>query len=202
MENLRKVKKKKGFTLLEMLIVIGLLVIVTTVAIPQFKKCFEDIHLNKSLDDLDSLMQSTRSYYLVMNEFPDDGTPTIHMPAEAGWAFQTNFLGEKQQSNGKDFYIFTVKPWKGFNYDWDCWTGTNYHSAEWVLLFSGQTDKSIANRALFKQKLLQRYGIDLDEENSGHTIAKKGNKNYTYLNFPMVETPKIEKEENYWNRYY
>jgi len=41
MENLRKVKKKKGFTLLEMLIVIGLLVIVTTVAIPQFKKCFE-----------------------------------------------------------------------------------------------------------------------------------------------------------------
>ena len=75
MRNRAKPKKAKGFTLLEMLVVIGLLVIVTTVAVPQFKKCFEDIHLNKSLDDLDSLLQSTRSYYFVMNEVPEDEKP-------------------------------------------------------------------------------------------------------------------------------
>jgi len=61
MRNRAKLKEEKGFTLLEMLVVIGLLVIVTTVAVPQFKKCFQDLHLNKTLDDLDSLLQATRS---------------------------------------------------------------------------------------------------------------------------------------------
>ncbi len=198
MRNGTKPKKEKGFTLLEMLVVIGLLVIVTTVAVPQFKKCFDDIHLNKSLDDLDSLMQSTRSYYLVMNEFPGDGTPPAHIPIGAEWAFQANLIGDKAENN-KNFYSLAIKPWKGYNYDWDCWGASeNYYIAEWVLLFTGQGKGSAGekNRALFEKKVSQRYG-DLVNYN-----VKGSNKIYTYLNFSMVETPKTGKETNYWNRYY
>ena len=65
-----------------MLVVIGFLVIVTTVAVPQFRKCYEDIHLNKCLDDIDSLIQSMRSNYLIMNELPEDEKAGL-LPGEA-----------------------------------------------------------------------------------------------------------------------
>lgn len=193
---MRNRTKETGFTLLEMLVVIGLLVIVTTVAVPQFKKCFDDIHLNKSLDDLDSLLQSTRSYYLVMNEIPQDGNPGL-FPVESDWAFQANFFGKKTEN--KNYYNFAIKPWKGYTYDWDCWPEEGYHSAEWVLLFSGQGKNSEGekNRDFFTEKVSQRYGEDLVND-----VTKKSNKNYTYLNFSMVESPKTGKDTNYWNRYY
>ena len=179
-----------------MLIVIGLLVIITTVAVPKFKKCYDDIHLNKALDDLDALLQSTRSYYLVMNESPGDGNPGL-FPVEAGWVLQANFLGSKKTENEKDYYNFAIKPWKGHLYDWDCWADESYHSAEWVLLFAGKSEQTQADRDLFKKKVAQRYGKDLINYDT-----KRNNKDYTYLNISLVETPKTGKETNYWNRYY
>ena len=190
---MRNRAKKNGFTLLEMLIVIGLLVIVTTVAIPQFKKSFDDIHINKTLDDLDSLLQSTRSYYLVMNEFPEDRRPG-RMPIDANWVFQSNFLGSKEKVD-EEYYNLIVKPWNGYHYDWDCWNDDDVHIAEWCILLTGQSEQSKANRALFENKIKQRYG-------KVNNSIKGDNKDFLYLNFSLLETPKTGKEANYWNRYY
>lgn len=126
-----------------------------------------------------------------MNEFPVDGDPEL-FPVEYDWAFQANFLGKK--TDDKNHYNFAIKPWKGYAYDWDGWGEENYHIGVWVLLFEGQGENSIGemNRNLFKQKVSQRYGQDLVDY-----ATKKGNQQYTYLNFFMLESPKTGKEANY-----
>lgn len=182
---------QKGFTLLEMLVVIGLLVIVTTIAVPHFKKCYDDIRLSKTLDDLDSLVQSVRSYYLVMNEMPEDEDPG-RISEEVGWAMQANFLGKmgNDKHYSGNFYNITIKNWSGYHYDWDFWYGADNFHPQWALLFE-KGDKT--SKLLFLEKMRKRFGSSLNEctENS----ATSG---HDYLNLSLVEIPKVDKE----NRYY
>ena len=183
--------KTKGFTLLEMLIVIGLLVIVTTVAIPHFKKSFQEIHLNKTLDDLDSLLQSTRAYYLIMNELPEDEDPG-RISEEVAWAIQANFLGpidSVAHYNGNFFWL-TIKNYSGINYDWDYWYERNNFHPQWGILFNSNDTKS---KDLFVTKMRNRFGSSLNEciEDTPY-----GGSDYLFLS--LLEIPKVNKE----NRYY
>lgn len=184
MRNRAKLKKEKGFTLLEMLVVIGLLVIVTTVAVPQFKKCFQDLRLNKTLDDLDSLWQSTRSYYLIMNEVPEDEA-SDRVSEEMAWAVQANFLGPKKNENDDYYYNITIKNFSNWPYDWDFWPDEDNVHPQWAILFH-ENDTNSKNLAL--NKMRNRFGNSLNEinENSGR------------LYLSLLEIPKANKE----NRYY
>ena len=190
MRNRVKQQKVKGFTLLEMLIVIGLLVIVTTVAVPKFKKCYDDIHINKTLDDLDSLLQSTRSYYLIMNEVPEDENPA-RIPEEVAWAMQPNFLGSK----GEGYYNISIKNWSGDRYDWDYWTDRPNFHPQWGLLFKGE-DK--ISKSLFVEKMRNRFGLSLNECTEGSATSGQ-----YFLFLSLLEIPKVSKDKkNKENRYF
>ena len=174
-----------------MLVVIGLLVIVTTVAVPQFKKCFQDIHFNKTLDDLDSLLQATRSYYLIMNEVPEDEDPG-RVSEEIAWAMQTNFLGPKDSvtSYKGNFYYLTIKNYSGHNYDWDFWHDRDNFHPQWGILFNkGDT----TSKSLFIDKMRSRFGNALNECTEGSATTGQD-----YLFLSLLEIPKAKKE----NRYY
>ena len=188
MRNRAKQKKEKGFTLLEMLVVIGLLVLVTTVAVPQFKKCFQDIQLNKTLDDLDSLLQATRSYYLVMNELPEDEY-SGRVSEEVAWAMQSNFLGpiDSDSDYKGNFYYLTIKNYSGYSYDWDFWCDNDDFRPHWGILFN---EKDSPSRNLFVNKMKSRFG------SSPNDTDVFQNRDCLFL--PLLEIPKAKKE----NRYY
>ena len=174
-----------------MLVVIGLLVLVTTVAVPQFKKCFQDVQLNKTLDDLDSLLQATRSYYLVMNELPEDEDPG-RVSEEVAWAMQSNFLGpiDSDSSYKGNFYYLTIKNYSGANYDWDFWYESDNFHPQWGILF---TKDDTVSKNLFINKMRSRFGNSLNECTEGSITQAH---NYIFLS--LLEVPKANKE----NRYY
>ena len=190
MRNRAKQKKEKGFTLLEMLVVIGLLVLVTTVAVPQFKKCFQDIQLNKTLDDLDSLLQATRSYYLVMNELPEDEY-SGRVSEEVAWAMQSNFLGPIDSDSDPrykgNFYYLTVINYSGYSYDWDFWCDNDDFRPHWGILFN---EKDPPSRKSFVDKMKSRFGNSLND------VDIFGDRSSLFLS--LLEIPKAKKE----NRYY
>ena len=64
-----KQHRTSGFTLLEMMVVIALLVVVTTFAVPGFRKLYKDFRINEILDHVDTFFKGYRGYYLVNNEY-------------------------------------------------------------------------------------------------------------------------------------
>lgn len=181
---------EKGFTLIEMMVVIGILTIVTTIAVPRFKKCYDDMHLNKTLDDLDSLIQSTRSYYLIMNEMPQDENKG-QISTKVAWALQPNFLGKTGKDETGNFYFITIRNWKGCFYDWDFWLEQNDFHPQWTLLFNY---KDIKSKQLFLNKVANRFGPALNNCPNNPVTQNT----YEALNISLVEIPKNKKE----NRYY
>ncbi|MDR2769032.1 MAG: prepilin-type N-terminal cleavage/methylation domain-containing protein [Puniceicoccales bacterium] len=67
-----KHKKSCGFTLVEIMVALCIVTILSTIAIPGFKKATEDFRLNEFACNFDSLIKSFRSYYLIFNEWPAD----------------------------------------------------------------------------------------------------------------------------------
>jgi prepilin-type N-terminal cleavage/methylation domain-containing protein len=63
-----------GFTLIEIVVALCIVAILTAIAIPGFKKATEDFRLNEFACNFDSLIKAYRSYYLIFNEWPADGT--------------------------------------------------------------------------------------------------------------------------------
>ncbi len=178
---------EKGFTLIEMLIVIGLLAIVTTVAIPRFKKCYDDIRISKSIDDGDSLLQSMRAYYLIMNELPRDENEK-EIPENITWSIQANFMGMQTTSsltgNNKIFY-YTIQPWQGIGYDWEVWPElTNYHAGIAIRI-------NLSAKNTYLNKLNKRYNLYYSE---------KARYPQHDLMLWMVEYPKTRKSGE--NRYF
>ena len=57
-----------GFTLIEMMVVIGIIAILSSFVVPGFKKAYDDFKLRESLDYIDTTMSALRSFYLIHNE--------------------------------------------------------------------------------------------------------------------------------------
>ena len=84
---------RSAFTLIEMMVVIGIIALLAYGAAPGIKKAYEDFQLRKDLEFLDMLISSTRTYELVMNEYP-------HLSFEGRWAWEANWTLPRYFTSG------------------------------------------------------------------------------------------------------
>ncbi|MDR0647386.1 MAG: prepilin-type N-terminal cleavage/methylation domain-containing protein [Puniceicoccales bacterium] len=71
-------KQSCGFTLVEIVVTLCIVAILTTIAIPGFKKTMQDLKFNEFVCNFEGLIKAFRSYYLIFNEWPADvGTNAI-----------------------------------------------------------------------------------------------------------------------------
>ena len=68
---LRKQKNQKGFTLIELMIVIAIIGILAAIAIPQFSKYRAKSYNAASLSDSKNLKTDLEGYYAEWDEYPN-----------------------------------------------------------------------------------------------------------------------------------
>ena len=83
-------KSRRAFTLVEIMIVLAIVVIVTSVTIPSLKKARDNFAHFQSQENLTVLYTSMRSHYLVLNEFPEGGGSS-DIRKEAVWAIPSYY---------------------------------------------------------------------------------------------------------------
>ena len=106
-----------GFTLLEMMVVIGLIALITGWAVPGIKKAYEDFRIKETLSHIDTYISSSRSYYLIKSEFVEDATPDLLKPHAA--IFFPKYYHTRTIYYNR--YYMNVKPYRGTTYDIDGW---------------------------------------------------------------------------------
>ena len=79
-----------GFTLIEMMVVIGLIAIIGAWAVPGLKKAYEGFKFAETFDHLDTFRSSFRAYYLIMNEFPSDSSRN-RVKAKVAWCLPSSY---------------------------------------------------------------------------------------------------------------
>ena len=91
----KKLKNKKGFTLMEMLIVIAIIVILLAIAIPSFNNS-----LNKAKTTADEA--NVRSYYaeMMVENMTKDANGTLTLPEEGDITNNLETAGYKLQAKG------------------------------------------------------------------------------------------------------
>lgn len=100
-------RNKIGFTLIEMMVVIGIIAIISTWAVPGVRKAYRDFVFRRSAENLDVLYSSMRSYYLILNEFPPDSNADL-IQKKAVWAIPSNLY--KRTLTGTTYYL-NIQPY-------------------------------------------------------------------------------------------
>ena len=100
-------KSRKAFTLVEIMIVLAIVVIVTSVAIPSFKKARDNFAHFQNQENLTVLYTSMRSHYLVLNEFPEEEETTA-IRKEAVWAIPSYYYKRTLKSGNS--HELTINP--------------------------------------------------------------------------------------------
>lgn len=145
--------RNRGFTLIEMLVVIGIIAIVTMSAIPSLKGIYRDFRVRQTLEEVDTFITGMRSHYLIMNAFPEDCVVNQVKIKEA-WCLPRNFYS----FTSGEYYNLVPRPYgkkaSGNNspaYDIDSWLPSKRK-----MLF---TVRYLENNILgiYKTKLQQTY---------------------------------------------
>jgi len=119
---LQNAKRHKGFTLIELMVVVGIISIVGMIVSPGIKKIYEDLKMDKTANEVVSLMNSCRSYYLIFNEIPKDYDPG-KMPKTLKEFVPSSFFNKTLYDNA--YYTLNIVPFGGTNYDVDNWLHDN-----------------------------------------------------------------------------
>lgn len=107
---------RKGFTILELLIVIAVIAILVGIALPRFKGMQDEGNIAKAHGELRTLVTAIQSYYIHNSAIPTDaqlvaavpnivGAATPKDPFVAGGATDYPIV-----SNGQYFVIYSVGP--------------------------------------------------------------------------------------------
>lgn len=107
---------RKGFTILELMIVIAVIAILVGMALPRFKGMQDEGNIARAKGELRMMQTAIESYYIHNNAIPSDaqlttaipnivGTNTPNDPFVAGGA--TNYV---IASNGSYFVVYSVGP--------------------------------------------------------------------------------------------
>jgi len=93
-ENSNKLNKK-GFTLLELLVVVIIIGILAGIALPQYKRTVVKSQASQALSILQSLQQSYKSYYLVNGQWSNSfNTLDITIPWTGNTKWKTNLYSD------------------------------------------------------------------------------------------------------------
>src|SRR5437868_4414480 len=115
MTNSRMTNWRRGFTLLELLIVVAVIAILTAVTLPHLHSSQMMAHENAALQEMSSLHKAIASYYVQFNRFPqtlaDLGPPVSGEEGPQG----ANLIPKSLASGHKGGYLFTlVRTTQGF----------------------------------------------------------------------------------------
>jgi prepilin-type N-terminal cleavage/methylation domain-containing protein len=116
---------RNGFTLIEIVVALCIVALLTAIAVPGFKKATEDFRLNEFVCNFDSLIKAYRSYYLIFNEWPADGTENT-IPAGNILYFLPNHLHKG------NLLIYTPLRKSGTSFDFENWIGNGSASMKTV----------------------------------------------------------------------
>ena len=110
-------KRIIGFTLMELMVVIGIISIIGMAIGPGLKKTYQEFKINETLDITDILIKSLRSYYLIYNEFPKDGGCN-NIPFSLSH-FLSSYLFKREIIDGLYFGLTNHLPYGDDNSRWD-----------------------------------------------------------------------------------
>ena len=181
-----------GFTLIEMMVVIGLIAVVGAWAIPGLKKAYDSFKFAETFDHLDTFRSSFTAFYLIKNEFPGDCTKSHINEAEA-WCLPGSYY-KRVLENKK--YELNVIPYQATAYDIDNWINTNLSisTEEFRQFHITISVTGLANIRKWIQRLQNRYG---------NTSVLPGPKQDTAaLAFPGMQDLQAEESPVHRDRFY
>ena len=176
-------KRRPGFTLIEMMVVISLIAIVGAWAIPGLKKAYDSFKITETFDHLDTFRSSFRAFYLIMNEFPTDSDRN-YVKAEVAWCLPGSYY--TRTLSGNKGYELNVIPYQGTVYDINNWFRSLSVPIEVQQFFI-----TLYGDSIWLQRLRDRYG--------NAAVYNYGGKD---LNFPEIDGVQLNEEPNLRNRFY
>ena len=182
--------KLSAFTLLELMVVVSIVGVLCSVAIPNFKKAYEDLSIKKTLDEIDTLINGYRAYYLIFNEMSGDGD-RYEIQMEMANFVPNTYIDKSSLREGN--YNLTVTPYgnSGAGYDFQNWLASTWHD------YSLENDIFFA--ITFSNPWLTRY-LNLCRQIYSTAEVKKYNSD-VLISFP--EIPSHQKIDNKGkNRWY
>ncbi len=105
--------KKTGFTLIELLIVISVIAILMSIALPRFKGMQQEANIAKSKSDLRTLQSAVESYFIHNNAYPATLTalttanPQIILTVPQD-PFANADYGYALSANGSYFVVYSI----------------------------------------------------------------------------------------------
>ena len=171
-----------AFTLVEMMIVLCLISIVMTYAVPEIKKAYEDFRVNETLEHVRTLVSSFRSYYLLENEFPPDGSNTDLVEKNSVWCLPNCYYTRTLKNNNE--YYLRIKPYQGTYYDIDNWIKKK-DKKFYITIFTNKQDEWLG-------RLGKRFSV-LAKQQGYVTIG-----DFQEINFGITN----EDSDKFRNRYY
>ena len=177
-----------GFTLIEMMVVIGLIAVVGAWAIPGLKRAYDSFKIAETFDHMTTFRSSFRAYYLIMNEFPGDGYRRQIRKAEV-WCIPSSYY-TRTLSGGQ--YYLNITPYQGEMYDIDNWLDIETFA---------QTRRQFFITLRGSMEWWQRF-----QDRCGNSAVRyNGNDNgiiSTSLSFPEIGGIQGIEEPGPWNRFY